>query len=321
MRPIAALALAAIAAACADNEPAIARGDRLWADSNYVGALAEYRLAVGQRGDDDARLRLAHAYARAGELGQARDQYAALVEQAPERAEQAVRDLLLLADRARARGDEYGAASAVEAALTMAPELQIPDQTARLARFYAERDEPERALAYYRRALSAVAPDSAPRLLYEMGLLHENNDRCAVAVDFYRAFREQAARAGSTEQRGPMRSLVTESRWHLGSCTFRLAGEAAQAGRLTDALAGYARVIELGEPENLLDQAWFEHGETLYALARYDEALESYRTVLERNPSRTGQLVERARRRMDQIRFGRTDGGQQGNRQPSIGES
>ncbi len=73
---------------------------------------------------------------------------------------------------------------------------------------------------------------------------------------------------------------------------------------MEEALAHYGRMIDLGEPENLLDRAWFERGEILYNAGRFDEALEAYRTVLERNPSRTGQLVERAQRRIDEIRFG-----------------
>ena len=48
--------------ACRDAETALARGDRLWADSNYVGALAEYRLSYELRRDDDQILaRVAHA--------------------------------------------------------------------------------------------------------------------------------------------------------------------------------------------------------------------------------------------------------------------
>ena len=66
LRPLprlgAALAATLILAGCADNETTVARGDRLWADSNYSGALAEYRLAVAQRGDDAALARVAHVH-------------------------------------------------------------------------------------------------------------------------------------------------------------------------------------------------------------------------------------------------------------------
>jgi hypothetical protein len=63
-------------------------------------------------------------------------------------------------------------------------------------------------------------------------------------------------------------------------------------------------VLELGVPENVQDQAWFERGELLRELNRPQEALEAYHRVLELNPLRTGQLVERTQRRIDEIRFG-----------------
>jgi hypothetical protein len=47
-----------------------------------------------------------------------------------------------------------------------------------------------------------------------------------------------------------------------------------------------------------------DRAETLYAIGRFDEALEAYRTVIDRSPTRTGPLVERAQRRIDDIRFG-----------------
>ena len=293
-----------VLAACQDNEPAIARGDRLWADSSYADARAEYRLAVAQRGDEEALLRLAHAYARTGDLGQTLETYEALLDRDPLYADQAVVDFLGLARRALDRGDEAGAAMAVDAALRIRPVIQLPQLDLPLARHYAERGDPERALTYYQRALTAMPADSTPRLLYEMGLLEENRGRCERATELFRGFREQARQAGSNEYRGRWRSLVTESRWHLGNCAFELARESRERGNVTQVLAHLETVISLGEPENLLDQAWFDRGETLYALGRFEEALASYRTVLERNPSRTGQLVERARKRIDEIRFG-----------------
>ncbi len=291
-------------AGCADNETAVARGDRLWADSNFAGALNEYRLAVAQRGDEDALARLAHAFARNGDLDGTREAYEELIERDPRFAAQAAADYLLLARRALRRSDEYTLAPAVAAALDVQPEIRLPTFELPLARYHAERGNPELAMRHYGRALVVTPPDSAPRLLYEMGLLQENRDRCGPATELFLGARAQAAATGSSEHGGRWRTLMTESRWHLGNCAFQLAQEARQAGRVTEALERLETVLSLGEPENLLDQAWFDRAETLYGIGRFDEALAAYRRVVDRNPTRTGQLVERALRRIDEIRFG-----------------
>ncbi|MEJ2501807.1 MAG: tetratricopeptide repeat protein [Gemmatimonadota bacterium] len=295
-----ALALLLGAAGCQDNESAIVRGDRLWADSAYTSALAEYRLAVAQRGDTHARTRLAHALAVTGEADEAWQAYAALLDASPEIPDQAVYDLLRLARGAERRGDIFGIVSAVDAALQVRPALRVPETSLAAARFYRERDEAELALDYYTRALTALPPDSALSVLYEVGLTLEAEGQCADAMDYYRAFRQQAE---ATRSRRWV-SLIAEAGWHTGNCAFRLAQEARQASRPSEALELYSTTIELGEPENLLDQALFERGEIEFALGHFDEALESYRAVIQRNPARTGQLVARAQERIDQIRFG-----------------
>jgi tetratricopeptide (TPR) repeat protein len=66
--------------------------------------------------------------------------------------------------------------------------------------------------------------------------------------------------------------------------------------------------VQLGVPQSLQDQAWFERGEAFLGQGNRDEALRSYRRVLELNRMGTGQLVERAQQRIDQIRFGRIIG-------------
>lgn len=291
------LMLATGLSGCQDNATAIVRGDRLWADSNFTGALAEYQLAAAQRGDEEALSRLAHAYAMTGDVGEARGAYGRLIERSADYEEQAVFDYLSMARRGLRRGDVFTVASALDAALELRPGL-TPDGSTQVARFYAERDEPDRALVYYHRAMARLPADSTPPLVYEMGRLNQELGECEVATDYYRAFRGQAAGVRA------WRSLVSEAEWHTGSCAFELALEARDEGHVDAALDHLDRLIRLGVPENLLDQAWLERAELLFALAEYDEALAAYRQVLQRNPTRTGPLVERAQRRIDEIRFG-----------------
>jgi tetratricopeptide (TPR) repeat protein len=296
-----AIGLLAVAASvgltgCRDAETALARGDRLWADSNYTAALAEYRLAFEIRaGSDEVLVRLAHAYARTNQFEQARESYDRLLQRAPHYADQAVFDYLALAQQAQARGDRYGLAGAVEAALALRPGLPVGDMSVPLARYYARTGERERAQDFFERALGHAPPDSVPGLLFEFAQFQESQGNCREAIELYNAFRTRQPRGERADQ----------ARWNVGNCAFRLGREARQGGDPSRALSHLQVMLDLGVPQNLLDQAWLERGEALLDLGRREEALNAYVRALEhvRTPG-SGQLADRARQRIDQIRFG-----------------
>jgi len=279
--------------ACEQGEDAITRGDRLWADSSYTAALAEYRLASA-RGGDEARLRLAHAHAELGQLEEAREVYAELIEEDRDLIDQAVYDYLEMASRARERGDPYGMTRAVEAALALRPGLDLGPLSEAVADYYASNASSSQALAFLERSLADAPPDSATQIVFRIGRLRAEGGQCEAALPYLRSY---LARAPEGEH-------ASDARWTIGNCAFQAARTAHQAGNLTDALESLETTIELGMPANLQDQAWFLRGDILYALGRNDEALEAYRRVIELNPARTGQLVERAQRQIDRIRFG-----------------
>ena len=290
-------ACVAVAAGCNETgSDAIARGDALWADSSYERAIAEYRLALRESGNDEQVLsRIAHAYAVTGQFDRAHQYYDQLLDEDPEYTDQAVYDYVLLAQRARTRDDRFGMANAVDAALALRPGVPLGGTTAAaLARYYAQTGDAPRAVDFFERALAEAAPDSVPPLLFELGTVHESRGNCVEAMAVFSAYRTRAPRGPRAE----------EARWQIGNCSFALARAAQTADRLEDALEHYETVIRLGVPQNLVDQAWFETGEILLAQGRGDEALEAYYRVLERNPARN-QLTERVQRRIDELRFGR----------------
>jgi tetratricopeptide (TPR) repeat protein len=291
------LVVAALTAGCRDAETALARGDRLWADSSFVAALAEYRLSHELRPNDNTVLaRVAHAYAKTGQFERARDSYQELLERAPAYADQAIYDYLALARRARARSDRYGMAGALEAALTLRPGLPVEDMAPTLARYYARTGEPERARDFFERALATASPDSLPELLFDFAQYQEQQGNCGEAMELFNAFRT----------REPRGTRADEARWHVGTCAFNLAKEARQEGDNERALSLTQIVLDLGVPQNVIDQVWFERGEALLALERRPEALDAFIKVLEHiRPPGGGQLAERARQRIDQLRFGR----------------
>jgi tetratricopeptide (TPR) repeat protein len=281
---------------CGSEEPALDRGDRLWAAEDYPGALAEYRLALAQNETEETLGRTAHAYIMNGQFERARELYDRLVERSPRWTDQAVFDYVTAARRAQERANRYGMAVAVEAALALRPGLPVDDMAAPLARYYATTGDTDRALDFFERALTYARDDSVPPLLFELGELHEARGDCEEATGFFSAYRARAPR-------GPR---VDDARWHIGNCAWRLGRAERQAGREEAALRHFDTLINLGVPQNLLDEAWFERGEVLLALGHRQEALQAYYQVLDLNRTGAGQLADRAQRRIDEIRFGRT---------------
>lgn len=288
-----------IVSGCEGDVSALVRGDRAWARGEWEKALAEYRLALWQSADvsaDSARalVRLAHAYAELGQVDQAREYYARAVEANPEYSDQAVADLVRLARRAFGRGDRLAGALAAEAALQLRPGLTLPGLDLPLARYYAGSGRYGEAIPYLERALASAPRDSAPGLIYELALAYEELGDCERALTFFERYR------GLTSWRA--RQGVE---WHMGNCSLELGRAARARGRDAEALSYLQTVIRLGEPRNRLDEAYFETGEILLARGERDAALDAYRKVLEVSATGRGPLVERAERRIEEIRFGR----------------
>lgn len=278
--------------ACRSSEDAMLRGDRYWADSNYVAALAEYRLAARQGGNTEADARVAHAYIKTGQLERARNVYDKLIKTEPGYEDQAVFDYVWLARTSLQRGDRYGAARAAEAALLLRPGLPLKDMSLTVARHYGTIGDTERALAFYRQALNEADDSARAGLLYEVASLSERNGDCVAALPYFRAFTD-----ASNDQ-----DSVTEARWRMGTCGFERGRQARAAGDNAKALDLLQMTLDLGAPQNLLDQAWFEKAEALDALGRPAEAATAFERVIELAGPTRGPLAGRAERRLQEIR-------------------
>lgn len=281
-----------VLAACSGADTALERGDRFWADGNFASALAEYRLAARQDATDPSVLaRVAHAYAATGQLDHSREEYTRLVKLAPELADQAVFDYLTLARAAAARSDRFGLARAVEAALDLKPGIDVSAWAPPLARYYASSGDADRALEYFERALAVESEANAPRLLFEIAVLHERQGACGEASTYYRSYL----------LREPYGDSANDARFRIGSCAFEQGRRARADGRLEQALEYFATVTDYESPANLQDQAWFERGETLLSLGRATEALQAFRRVVELTAGQDTQTSVRARRRLMEL--------------------
>ena len=290
--------LVALVAACGTDpaeETAQVRGDRAFARGDFEEALAEYRLSLLQEEPGTAGfVRAAHAYAALGRVDEALVLYDSAVARDSAVADQAVSDFVALAMRFNESGDGFGVASAIEAATDFRPGLAVEGLTLPLARHYSNSGEYGRALPLYLRALGSHREELD--VIYETAMAHEEMGDCERALIFFEEHLEEAPRR-----------LQGDTGWHIGRCSFAVAGELRSNGRDEEALIHLERTIELGEPRTLLPQAHFDRADILASLGQCDAAIEAFRQVPLVDPSGGGPLARRARDRIDEIRFGRGD--------------
>ena len=302
---MAVLGWAATAGCSGDARDHVSRGDRLLGAGRPEEAIAEYQVALRERGGEpDVLLRLAHGYAHLERLDEVSEYYSRLLAVDSSYADQAVADFLAMAVRALEQNDRARMARALEQLENIRPG-GVPDELALpFARYYLELREYTNALPLYL-AVLAAEPDSAdPAVLYELaGVYYELGD-CGQALLHYRTFL-------ATRPQGERR---VDTRWHAGQCAYELAQRDRLAGRPSEALEMLDLLVALRSPQALLDDAWFDRGEILFALGNFDEAVRSYEKVLELNPSRTGRRVRTAEDRIRSIRYRNPDDQQEGGR-------
>ncbi len=279
------------------EESAVRRGDEAFAEQKYDQALAEYRLAVRQGGDEAGTLaRVAHTYAMMGRVDQVASFYDEAVRKDSSVADQAVADLMRLAHVSLEDGDTFAMASAVEAALKLRPGIGVGDLALPLARHYYKNGQFGQALPFYLKAMANAPSDSTPDIVFEVGQAYDQIGDCQHALVFFERFRNMVR----ASDRG-------EVDWYIGTCAFNLSREIRARTDATEqdldrSLELVNRTLEVGVPRNIQGQAWFDKGEILSDLGQCRQAMDAYNQV--RFADASGSLVDRAQNRFDEIRFG-----------------
>lgn len=277
----------------------LSRGDQAFAHADLEEALAEYRLAERQGSTDAATYaRIAHTYAALKRIDEAREYYRLAVEREPGLADQAVADFVHLARQEESSGDEFGMASAMETAMSFMPGVSVDELALPLAQHYSNIGEFGRALPFYQKTLSALDPDSMPRILFETAVAYDEVGDCESAVIYYQDYRGRLPRW--------RRSEVD---WRLGFCSFELALARRVEGDEEEALRHLETLLRIGEPRSHLARGYFEKGEILGNRGECEAAMEAFMQVPIVDPSGASPLVARAEERVDQIRFGPARGG------------
>ncbi len=280
--------LVILAAACTGGpDGATERGDRLLAAGSVDEAIAEYKLALRQRGEDaDVLVRLGSAYGRRGEVEAALQYFRRTLEQDSAYRDAVAIELTEAARVARDEGSLDNMARALEMVQPMGTEYLPLDLKLDLAEHYVTVSDYSRALPLYISALGSgeTGPETwlaTARAFQESG--------------FERFLESPAARRGAG----------SASRWQYGQCLFEVAEQDRVAGRSAPALKRLDLLIGQGVPRTLLDRAHFSRGEILRRVGNLDAAQLDYEKVLDLNPALTGPLVRVAQERIREIRYGK----------------
>ncbi len=274
----------------------ILRGDQAFARGDLEEALAEYRLAFRQGATDpETSARIAHTYVGLKRIDDAREYYRLAVAKDSALADQALSDFVRLAREENEAGDRFGMASAVQTALEFRPGISIEDLVLPLAQHYSDIGEYGRALSFYQKTLSALDPDSLPRILFETAVAYDEVGDCESAVIYFEEYRNRLPR---------WQRQRSEVDWRLGHCSFELALLRRAEGDDEEALRFLETLISIGEPRNRLARSYFERGEILGFRGECEAAIEAFQEVPEMDSSGNSSLVDSAELRIDQIRFG-----------------
>ncbi|MFH1762586.1 MAG: tetratricopeptide repeat protein [Gemmatimonadota bacterium] len=272
----------------------VIRGDQAFANGDLEEALAEYRLALSQGATDPGTYaRVAHTYVQLKRIDEARENYRLAVAQDSSLADQALSDFVHLAREENRTGDRFGMASAVQTALEFRPGVSLEDLVLPLAQHYSDIGEYGRALPFYQKTLSAIDPDSLPRILFEAAVAYDEVGDCESAVIYYQDYQDRLPRW--------RRSEVD---WRLGNCSFDLAEARKAEGDDEEALRFLETLLRIGEPRRRLARAYFLKGEILGQRGECEAAVEAFEEVPVYDPAGNSALVDSAELRIDQIRFG-----------------
>jgi tetratricopeptide (TPR) repeat protein len=288
--------LVIVTAGCTGGtDGATERGDRLLAAGSVDEAIAEYKLALRQRGEDaDVLVRLGSAYGRRGEVEAALQYFRRTLEQ-----DSAYRDVVAIelteaARVARDEGSPDNMARALEMVQPMGAEYLPLDLKLDLAEHYVEVSDYSRALPLYVSALGSG--ETGPETWLATARAFQESGGCREGLAYFERFlKSPAARRGAG----------SASRWQYGQCLFEVAEQDRVAGRSAPALEKLDLLIGQGVPRILLDRAHFSRGEILRRVGNLEAAQLDYEKVLDLNPALTGPLVRVAQERIREIRYGK----------------
>jgi len=186
-------------------------------------------------------------------------------------------------------------------------------------------DEPERALYLYQECARLIPEYDQANNLFLVGDLHFEKGNYPAAVEAY----TRALDIDSTSERAKsiIPQLITALResnrfaralrlaqdeydklktaanlWQLSSVQYAIGVKLFEEGNLDSARVFFDHIIASQEPKSLLDDAYFHVGEIHFLNNNLPLALEAYKKVLRLNPYEKGDVVKKAKARIEEIK-------------------
>jgi tetratricopeptide (TPR) repeat protein len=277
-----------------DNEQ---RGDRYYRNGQYDDSLAEYLMAEKNHGATPELLRkIGKIYVMQGDFFQAKkyfDRYFSSRESEPD--EGVLLDYLQIAVERGRSGDTTTMVFALEEILAIDPGYSLGSYYFVLGDYYFGLPEYRRAIAYYLRGLPLESSgERKAECLFKLAQSYENLEDYFNAFLYYDQFIAIYPDHPESEQ----------ASWHRGSCCYPLARQMEEEGDLEQAFYYLDQVITGGEPQHLVDDAWYLRGEILLEDNRPAEARQAFERVLNLNRYYYKEkIAEQARKRIEEIDF------------------
>ncbi len=291
------LALAVFLLACGglpqDHEE---RGDHYSRIGSHEDALAEYLMAQKTDGANLSLLqKIGRVYVMKGDFFQAKKYYDRYYNASNSKPDHAVLlDYFKIALERAAAGDTTTMVQALEEILQLDSSFELGRYFFDMGEFYFRQGDYRRAVSCFQRGLPLrVEEDHRPLHLFHLALSYEKLNDGANAFLYFDQFVTLY----------PDREEADEARWHRGSCCYPLAEQLFREQHDSEGAIFYLdQIIQAGQPQHLLDDAWYLQGEILLAAERIGEARRAYQQVLEANRYTWKEKVaEEARKRLQEI--------------------
>jgi tetratricopeptide (TPR) repeat protein len=273
------------------------RGDRYYRNGYYDDSLAEYLMAEKTKGVTANLLRkIGKVYVMKGDFFQAKkyfDRYFSAHDSEPD-AEVLLDYLQIAVERGRA-GDTTTMIHALEEILQIDPSYSLGRHYFDLGEFYYRQADYRKAIAYYLRGMPLYGElDNKAQHLFYLAESYEKLE------DYFNAF----LYFDQFVILYPDDPEVEQARWHRGSCSYPLAQEMFDQGDIEQSFYYLDQIIDSGQPQHLVDDAYFLKGEVLLADKRQGEAMQAFRQVLKLNRYYWKEkIAEKARMRIEEIQF------------------